>query len=81
MQKNLTMENPQKVDHMKMVSEENFLRLTVTVCFPKKEYLKNIIFLAHLHKQVIKVRLSQIKVIFKPHSKNRGFTSLIILQV
>ena len=50
MQKNLTKENPQKVDHMKMVSEENFLRLTLTVCFPKKEYLKNIIFLAFLHK-------------------------------
>ena len=44
------MENPQKVDHMKMVSEENFSRLTVTVCFPKKEYLKNKIFLARLHK-------------------------------
>ena len=50
MQKNLTMDNPQKADHMKMVSEDNFLRLTVTVCFPKKEYLKNITFLALLHK-------------------------------
>ena len=44
-QLNLTMWNFPKVNHLKMVIEENFLRLTGTVRFLKNEYFKNVNFL------------------------------------
>ena len=53
--------------HLKMVFGDNFLRLTVTVRFQEKEYLKSVNFL--------------IKFTFHLHFENHGFTSLIILQV
>ena len=34
-----------------MVFEENFLRLTVTICFPKNEYCKNVNFLIFFFSQ------------------------------
>ena len=44
-QMNLTMWNFPKVNHLKMVIEGNFLRLTGTVRFLKNEYFKNVNFL------------------------------------
>ena len=48
--------------HLKMVFEENFLRLAVTVRLQKNEYFKNVNFLIFLFsQQVIRTSLAQNK--------------------
>ena len=62
-----------------MLSEVNFFRFTVTVCYQNTESFKNVSFVAPLSKYFIKIWFSQKQK--NPHFKNYGFTSLVILQV
>ena len=58
-----------------MVFEENFPRLRVTACSQKNEYIKNLI--SPFYNNLVATNYIYIS----PNSENRGFTSLIKLQV
>ena len=66
-----------KICQLKIVFEENFLRLIVTVCFFKKREFSYPFYQSINYNNLVATK----HIYVSPNSENRGFTSLIILQV
>ena len=56
------MQNFSKVYHLKMVFQDNFLRFTVTICFQKMKYLKNVSFFNHFFQSISYKNKSWVKI-------------------
>ena len=62
------MQNFPKVYHLKVVFEENFLRLTVTVHFQENEYFENVNFLSFFQSMSYKNLVVTKQIYFTPTS-------------